>query len=204
MGIRLGINGFGRIGRQVARIVADLDQIDLLAVNDPADSEAIVHLFKYDSTYGRFKGQVELAGGEMIVNGHRITVLQEPDPVNVKWSELGVDYVLEATGKFSTLEDCEVHLANGAKRVVLSAPSKGAMPTYVYGVNHEQWISDGKPGVISNASCTTNCLAPLLKVLNDNFTVQRGLMGTVHSYTNDQHLLDHNHKHIMRPRSAAP
>jgi glyceraldehyde 3-phosphate dehydrogenase len=160
-------------------------------------------LFKYDSTYGRFNGSVEVKDGEFIINGNHVRVFAEEDPASLPWGELQVDYVIESTGVFATIEDCTKHLDAGAKRVVLSAPAKGPMPTYVMGVNHRQWESDGYPAVISNASCTTNCLAPLAKVLHDSFGIRRGLMNTIHSYTNDQRLLDRDHKDLRRARAAA-
>ena len=203
MAIRLGINGFGRIGRQVTRIATDTAGIDLVAINDIADKATNAHLLKYDSTYGPFKGRAELDGEDLIINGDRLRLLSEMDPAKIPWGELGVDYVLESTGKFTTAEGCALHLAGGAKRVILSAPAKGPMPMYVMGVNNNRWVSDGRPAVISNASCTTNCLAPMAKVLVDNFGIEQGLMNTIHSYTNDQRVLDTAHKDLRRSRAAA-
>jgi glyceraldehyde 3-phosphate dehydrogenase len=203
MSIRIGINGFGRIGRLVARLAAKAADVDLVAFNDLVDPATNAHLFKYDSTYGRFEGAVELQGDELLVNGDKVKLLKEKDPALIPWGDLGVDFVLESTGVFTNVEACAKHLAGGAKYVMLSAPAKGAMPTYVYGVNHEQWLSDGKPAVVSNASCTTNCLAPVAKVLNDNWVIQRGLMNTIHAYTGDQNILDRGHKDLRRARSAA-
>ncbi len=203
MSIRIGINGFGRIGRLVARLAAQATDVDLVAFNDLVDPATNAHLFKYDSTYGRFAGQVELLGDELTVNGDKIKLLKEKDPALIPWGDLGVDFVLESTGVFTNVEACAKHLAGGAKYVMLSAPAKGAMPTYVFGVNHENWVSDGKPTVISNASCTTNCLAPMAKVLHDNWVIQRGLMNTIHAYTGDQNILDRGHKDLRRARSAA-
>jgi len=201
--LRLGINGFGRIGRQVARIAAQNESIDLVAFNDLADAETNAHLFKYDSTYGRWNGSVELSGDKFIIDGDSVTMLSVKQPAELPWGDLGVEYVLESTGVFRTTEACEQHLQAGAKQVLLSAPAKGEMPTFVMGVNHEQWVAQGRPAVISNASCTTNCLAPLAKVLNDNFKINRGLMNTIHSYTNDQRILDQIHSDLRRARSAA-
>ncbi|MBN2083471.1 type I glyceraldehyde-3-phosphate dehydrogenase [bacterium] len=201
--IRLGINGFGRIGRQVARIASSSDEIDLVAFNDLCDAKTNAHLFKYDSTYGRFNGTIELKGDEFIINGDAVKLLSIKDPAELPWGDLGVDFVLESTGVFRTVETCNKHLEAGAKQVLLSAPAKGEMPTYVMGVNHLNWAADGKPKIISNASCTTNCLAPVAKVLNDNYTIKRGLMNTIHAYTNDQRILDQLHSDLRRARSAA-
>ena len=203
MEIKIGINGFGRIGRQVARIASGREGIDLVAFNDLADAATNAHLFRYDSTYGRFQGSVELHGDQFIINGDSVKLLSERDPANLPWDDLGVDYVIESTGVFRSVEDCSAHLQGGAKAVLLSAPAKGAMPTYVLGVNHTMWIADGRPQVFSNASCTTNCLAPVAKVLHENWGIRRGLMNTIHAYTNDQNLLDQMHKDLRRARSAA-
>jgi len=203
MAIKLGINGFGRIGRQVARLAAKNPEIDLVAFNDLCDAKTNAHLFKYDSTYGRYDGSVELKGDEFIIDGDSVKMLSEKDPAQLPWGELGVEVVLESTGVFRDQAKCGLHLEAGAKRVLLSAPAKGEMPTYVLGVNHEQWLADGKPAVISNASCTTNCLAPVAKVLNDNWGIKRGLMNTIHAYTNDQKILDQMHSDLRRSRSAA-
>jgi glyceraldehyde 3-phosphate dehydrogenase len=203
MAVRIGINGFGRIGRQVTRIAHVCPDVEVVAVNDLVDAQTNAHLFKYDSTYGRFNGTVEVKDGEFVINGNRIRVFAQKDPAGIPWGELGVDYVIESTGVFTNVEECSKHIAGGAKRVLLSAPSKGAMPTYVLGVNHEKWAADGYPDVISNASCTTNCLAPMVKVLHEAFEIQHGLMNTIHSYTNDQRLLDRDHKDLRRARAAA-
>ncbi|MCC7478817.1 type I glyceraldehyde-3-phosphate dehydrogenase [bacterium] len=203
MAIRIGINGFGRIGRIVTRIAHIDPRIEVVAVNDLVDAASNAHLFKYDSTYGRFNGSVEVDGGEFIINGNRVRVFSSKDPAQIPWGDLGVDYVVESTGVFTNIEECSKHIAGGARRVLLSAPSKGEMPTYVMGVNQQQWAADGHPAVVSNASCTTNCLAPLVKVLHESFGVRRGLMNTIHSYTNDQRLLDKDHKDLRRARAAA-
>ena len=201
--IRLGINGFGRIGRQVARIAAKDPEVDLVAFNDLCDAATNAHLFKYDSTYGRYAGRVELKSDEFIIDGDAVKLLSEKDPASLPWGDLGVEYVLESTGVFRDVAKCELHLKAGAKQVLLSAPAKDEMPTYVLGVNHQQWLTDGKPAVISNASCTTNCLAPVAKVLHDSFDIVRGLMNTIHAYTNDQRILDQLHSDLRRSRSAA-
>jgi glyceraldehyde 3-phosphate dehydrogenase len=204
MAIRIGINGFGRIGRLVARIASKHPGIDLVAFNDLCDAPTNAHLFKYDSTFRRYDGAVELQGDELVINGDRVKILCEKDPAALPWGDLGVDYVLESTGAFTNVEKCGLHLKGGAKQVVLSAPAKGEMPTYVMGVNHTLWAgADGKPQVVSNASCTTNCLAPVAKVLHENFGIKRGLMNTIHAYTNDQNILDQMHKDLRRARSAA-
>jgi glyceraldehyde 3-phosphate dehydrogenase len=203
MAIRIGINGFGRIGRQVARLASAHPEINLVAFNDLGDAETNAHLFKYDSTYGRFDGTAGLSGGKLYINGDAVSLLQESDPAKLPWSSLGADYVLECTGAFTSVEKCSLHLAGGAKRVILSAPAKGEMPTYVYGVNHRNWEGEGCPAVVSNASCTTNCLAPMAKVLHESFGIERGLMNTIHAYTNDQRILDQAHKDLRRARSAA-
>jgi glyceraldehyde 3-phosphate dehydrogenase len=203
MAIRIGINGFGRIGRQIARIASKQAGFDLVAFNDLGDAATNAHLLKYDSTYGRFEGDIQLEGDKLYLNADAVHLLQEADPAALPWGELGVDIVFECTGRFTTAEQCAVHVAGGAKRVILSAPAKGEMPTYVFGVNHTNWEAEGCPAVVSNASCTTNCLAPLAKVINDSFGIQRGLMNTIHAYTNDQRILDQQHKDLRRARSAA-
>jgi glyceraldehyde 3-phosphate dehydrogenase len=201
--VRLGINGFGRIGRQVARIAATDPRVEVVAINDLVDPPINAHLFKYDSTYGKFPGTVALDGDNIVINGTSVEVFKQKDPAQIPWGDVGVDWVLESTGMFTNVEDCSKHIDGGAKFVMLSAPAKGAMPTYVLGVNHENWVAEGRPTVLSNASCTTNCLAPVVKVLHDSFGVRRGLMNTIHSYTNDQRLLDRDHKDLRRARSAA-
>lgn len=201
--VRLGINGFGRIGRQVTRIAAGDPRVEVVAINDLVDPAINAHLFKYDSSYGRFDGSVELAGEDIVINGTKVHVFKQKDPAQIPWGDVGVDYVLESTGVFTNIEECSKHIAGGAKFVMLSAPAKGAMPTYVLGVNEQQWIADGRPNVVSNASCTTNCLAPMVKVLHDSFGVVQGYMNTVHSYTNDQRILDKDHKDLRRARAAA-
>jgi glyceraldehyde 3-phosphate dehydrogenase len=206
--IRLAINGFGRIGRQVTRIAHFNPNIEVVAVNDLGEARANAHLFKYDSSYGRFNGSVVVDGDCFIIDSpsgeaSRIRVTSEKDPAKLNWAAQQIDFVLESTGVFTNVEECSKHISAGARFCVLSAPSKGEMPTYVLGVNHENWEREGLPKVVSNASCTTNCLAPMVKVLHDSFGVKRGIMNTIHSYTNDQRLLDRDHKDLRRARSAA-
>jgi glyceraldehyde 3-phosphate dehydrogenase len=203
MAIKIAINGFGRIGRNILRAMVENDRRDLqlVAINDLGPVETNAHLFKYDSVHGRFKGDVKIEGDSMDVGMGPFKVLAEKDPAKLPWRDLGVDVVLECTGIFSDKEKAAVHLAAGAKKVLVSAPSKGADITVVYGVNHDK-IEAGHE-VISNASCTTNCLAPVAKVLNDLCGIQSGFMTTIHSYTNDQRILDLPHKDLHRARAAA-
>ncbi|BBB32986.1 glyceraldehyde 3-phosphate dehydrogenase [Thermotomaculum hydrothermale] len=204
MTIKLGINGFGRIGRCVFRaIYADKDcNIDVVAINDLMDPFTLAHLLKHDSVHGRFDGTVEAVEDGIIVNGKKIIVTAERDLNNLKWGEFGVDVVLESTGIFREKKYLEVHFARGAKKVVLSAPAKGeGVHTVVLGVNEETLTDD--INIVSNASCTTNCLAPVVKVIDENFKVKRGWLTTVHSYTNDQRILDLPHKDLRRARAAA-
>ena len=204
MTIKVGINGYGRIGRQVVRAIHELgrrDEFDVVALNDLGDAETNAHLTRYDTAHGRFDASVEVDGGDIIVNGDRIKVLSERDPAKLPWGDLGVDVVFECTGLFRTLETAGKHIDGGAKKVILSAPGgAGIEKTVVYGVNHDILTSDDK--VISNASCTTNCLAPLVKPLHDKIGVKNGLMTTIHAYTNDQVLTDVFHKDLRRARSA--
>ncbi|XP_006642411.1 glyceraldehyde-3-phosphate dehydrogenase [Lepisosteus oculatus] len=186
--VKIGINGFGRIGRLVTRAAVTSGKVEVAAINDPfIDLEYMVYMFKYDSTHGRFHGEVKTEGGKLVINGKPITVFQERDPANIKWGDAGADYVVESTGVFTTTEKASAHLKGGAKRVIISAPSADA-PMFVVGVNHEKYDKSLK--VVSNASCTTNCLAPLAKVVNDNFTIVEGLMTTVHAYTATQKTVD--------------
>ncbi|WVQ93342.1 glyceraldehyde-3-phosphate dehydrogenase [Kwoniella sp. CBS 9459] len=188
MAVKVGINGFGRIGRIVLRNAIEHGDLEVVAVNDPfIDLDYMVYMFKYDSTHGRFKGSVEVKDGKLYINGKPIAVYGERDPVNIKWGEAGADYVVESTGVFTTKEKASAHLKGGAKKVIISAPSADA-PMFVCGVNLEQYKSEYE--VISNASCTTNCLAPLAKVINDNFTIVEGLMTTVHATTATQKTVD--------------
>jgi glyceraldehyde 3-phosphate dehydrogenase len=202
MTIRVGINGFGRIGRAFVRRALELDDIEVVAINDLTDPRTLAHLLDFDSTYGRLGVQVGFGDGVITVDGSPIRVLSSPDPGTIDWGELGADIVIESTGKFRAREDAAVHLKGGARKVLLSAPGKGADLTVVVGVNDSEY-DPGRHDVISNASCTTNCVAPMAKVLNDEFGITRGFMTTVHAYTGDQMLLDGPHKDLRRARSAA-
>ena len=200
---RIGINGFGRIGRQSMKAILERhpNTLEVVAINDLMDTKTNAHMLKYDSTYGRFPGEVEVTEDTFIVNGHTIKVFAERDPANIPWGDLGVELVIESTGFFTDADKAAAHLRGGAKKVIISAPAKGEDLTMVLGVN-EQMYDPAKHNIISNASCTTNCLAPAAKVLNDNFGIERGLMNTIHSYTNDQRILDQVHKDLRRARSA--
>ncbi|MCA9916440.1 MAG: type I glyceraldehyde-3-phosphate dehydrogenase [Anaerolineales bacterium] len=187
MTIKVGINGFGRIGRLVFRRAQELDDIEVVGINDLIEVDYIAYMLKYDSTHGRFKGTVAVEDGNLVVNGKSIRVTAERDPKNLKWDEVGAEYVVEATGLFLTDEKARAHIEAGAKRVVMSAPSKDATPMFVMGVNHKTYAGQD---IVSNASCTTNCLAPLAKVLNDNFGISEGLMTTVHATTATQKTVD--------------
>ena len=202
MAVKVAINGFGRIGRLVARAILErLDcGLELVAINDLADAKANALLFKRDSVHGPFPGEVSAEGDQMIVNGKAIKVTAERDPANLPHGALGVDIALECTGFFTDADSAGKHLAAGAKRVLISAPAKGVDLTVVYGVNHDKLTGDHK--IVSNASCTTNCLAPVAKVLNDTLGIERGLMTTVHAYTNDQKILDQIHSDMRRARAA--
>ncbi|EGK10862.1 glyceraldehyde-3-phosphate dehydrogenase A [Desmospora sp. 8437] len=201
MATKIGINGFGRIGRAVFRIAMAQPGLEVVAINDLTDAETLAHLLKYDSVHGRFDGSVEVSQGGLRVNGKEIRVLAERDPARLPWGELGVEIVVESTGRFTKKEDAEKHLQASAKKVIISAPAKNEDLTVVMGVNDDQY-DPGLHQVISNASCTTNCLAPVVKVLHQSFGVRRGLMTTVHSYTNDQQILDLPHKDLRRARAA--
>lgn len=202
MAVKVGINGFGRIGRLVFRRCLELGGFDFVGINDLTDAKTLAHLLKYDSVHGKFKGEIKVEGNDIIVNGDRITISAERDPANLQWKKLGTDIVIEATGIFRTKEACMKHIDAGAKKVILTVPSKGDVDaTVVLGVNDD--VIKGDEKVISNASCTTNCLAPMVKVLNDVFGIEKGFMTTVHSYTNDQRLLDLPHSDLRRARSAA-
>ncbi len=203
MSIKVGINGFGRIGRQSLKaMLENHSDIEVVAVNDLVDTKTNAHLFKYDSNYGRFNGTVETDGDNLVINGKNIKITKERDPANLPWGELGVDVVLESTGIFTSREAASKHLAAGAKRVVISAPAKGEDITIVLGVNHNDYDPD-KHHIISNASCTTNCLAPAAKVLNDGWGIEQAFMTTIHAYTNDQKILDLPHEDLRRARAAA-
>ncbi len=203
MTIRVGINGFGRIGRQSLKAILDRypDDLDVVAINDLTDTKTNAHLLKYDSTYGHFPGEVEAREDSLIVNGHKLQVIAQKDPAQIPWGDLGVQIVIESTGFFTDAAKATAHLRAGAKKVIISAPAKGEDLTIVLGVN-DQMYDPKKHNIISNASCTTNCLAPTAKVLNDTFGIERGLMNTIHSYTNDQRILDQVHKDLRRARAA--
>lgn len=202
MAIRIGINGFGRIGRNVFRAAYGRQDLEIVAVNNRTSGEILPHLLKYDSVQGVFPAQIEYVEGGFNVDGRFIKVVSCSDPGEIPWSELGVDIVIEASGKFNNGAACAKHLKNGAKKVIITAPAKEEDITIVMGVNEANYNPE-LHHVISNASCTTNCLAPVAKVLNDHFKIKRGLMTTVHSYTNDQQILDQSHKDFRRARAAA-
>jgi len=202
MGIRVGINGFGRIGRNVFRAAFAAGDIDFVAINDLTDAATLAHLLKYDSVHGRFPHDVSAKDDAIVVDGKEVKVLAEKDPANLPWRDLGVDYVVESTGFFTQGEKAAAHIQAGAKKVIISAPAKNEDITVVMGVNHHMY-DPAKHHVISNASCTTNCLAPVAKVLHEKFGIERGYMTTVHSYTNDQKVLDLPHKDLRRARAAA-
>jgi glyceraldehyde 3-phosphate dehydrogenase len=202
MAIKIAINGFGRIGRLVSRALLNNPQLELVAVNDLADAQTLAHLFKYDSTFGVYPGTVEAQTGALLVDGKTIKVTAEREPAKLPWKDLGVDLVIESTGRFTQKEAAAAHLTAGAKKVIISAPAKGDVLTVCMGINEDNYDPE-KHDIVSNASCTTNCLAPLVKVLHDNFKIKSGLMTTVHAYTNDQVVLDQPHKDLRRGRAAA-
>jgi glyceraldehyde 3-phosphate dehydrogenase len=203
MGVRVGINGFGRIGRNVFRAARAADDgIEIVAVNDITDAATLAHLLDYDSIFGRYPGTVEAGDGRIVVDGNPVTVLAERDPGNLPWGDLGVDVVIESTGFFTDRSKAAAHLAGGAKKVIISAPAKGPDLTVCLGVNDQEYDPEAHD-VISNASCTTNCLSPVAKVLLDNFGIERGFMTTCHAYTNDQRILDLPHSDLRRARAAA-
>lgn len=203
MTVKVGINGFGRIGRLAFRRIQDVEGIEVVAINDLTDADMLAHLLKYDTTQGRFNGDVEVKDGSFTVNGKNVKILSNRNPEELPWGELGVDIVLECTGFFATKEKAELHLKGGAKKVVLSAPGGDDVPTVVFNVNQD--ILTGKETVISAASCTTNCLAPMAAVLNDEYGIHQGLMTTIHAYTGDQNTLDapHPKSDYRRARAAA-
>jgi len=204
MAVKVGINGFGRIGRNVFRAAKEANaDIDFVAVNDLVDTPTMAHLLKYDSILGRFPGGVEVDGENIVAGGDEVKVLSERDPAQLPWGELGVDVVIESTGFFTARADAAKHLEAGAKKVIISAPAKEPDVTVALGVNFDSAYDPGNHDVISNASCTTNCLAPLAKVLNDAFGIEQGLMTTIHAYTADQRLQDMPHKDLRRARAAA-
>jgi len=204
MAIRVGINGFGRIGRQVLRAAkqAGITDLDFVAVNDLTDTKTLAHLFKYDSVHREYKGQVSAGAGSITVDGDEIKVLAEKDPSKLPWADLKVDIVLESTGRFTDADKARQHITAGARKVIISAPAKGEDITVVMGVNEKKYDAKAH-NIVSNASCTTNCLVPMVKVVRDNFGFVRGSMVTIHSYTNDQNILDLPHKDIRRARAAA-
>jgi len=202
--VRVGVNGFGRIGRLVLRAALEkkFPELEFVAFNDIADSKTLAHLFKYDSNYGIYPGKVEGKDGRVVIDDKEYKVFAEKDPKNLPWKSLGVDIVVESTGLFTDAEKASGHITAGAKKVLISAPAKGEDVTVVLGVNEKDY-NPSKHNIVSNASCTTNCLAPVVKVLADNFGVKRGLMTTIHSYTNDQKILDLPHKDLRRARAGA-
>lgn len=202
MTIKIGINGFGRIGRLVFRGAWGDPDIEIVAINDLTDAETLAHLLKFDSNHGIFPNEVGVDGDNLVVDGKKIKVMSERDPKNLPWSDLGVDYVVESTGIWRKREQAQWHIDAGAKKVIITAPAKNEDITIVMGVNEDQYDPENHH-VVSNASCTTNCLAPVAKVLNDRFGIKKGLMTTVHSYTNDQRILDLPHKDLRRARAAA-
>jgi glyceraldehyde 3-phosphate dehydrogenase len=204
MATRIGINGFGRIGRQVLRAAKEqrVADLDFIAVNDLTDTRTLAHLFKYDSVHGTYPGDVEAGKDSIIVDGDEIKILSQKDPAALPWKDLGVDIVLESTGRFTDAESARKHVQGGAKKVLISAPAKGEDITIVMGVNDDKYDS-AKHTIVSNASCTTNCIVPMVKVVRDNFGFKHGSMVTIHSYTNDQQILDLPHKDLRRARAAA-
>jgi glyceraldehyde 3-phosphate dehydrogenase len=202
MAIKVGINGFGRIGRNIMRAALGDKNFDFVAVNDITDTRTLAHLLKYDSILGNLSATIEAGEGWISVNGDRFQVLSQRDPAQLPWKDLGVEVVFESTGKFTKRDDAAKHIAGGAKKVIITAPATSPDGTFVLGVNHESY-DPGRHHVISNASCTTNCLAPFAKVLHESFGIQKGWMTTIHAYTNDQQLLDLPHKDLRRARAAA-
>ncbi|XHR30159.1 MAG: type I glyceraldehyde-3-phosphate dehydrogenase [Chthoniobacteraceae bacterium] len=199
---KFGINGFGRIGRNVLRAMTPAQVENVVAINDLTDTKTLAHLLKWDSVHGKFDGEIGYDAEYLIVRGHKIKILKERDPAKLPWGELGVDVVLESTGFFTARDKAALHIQGGAKRVLISAPAKNPDATIVFGVN-DQIYDPAKHFIVSNASCTTNCLAPLVKVLNNTFGIVQGFMSTIHSYTNDQRILDLPHEDLRRARSAA-
>ena len=204
MSAKVGINGFGRIGRQSFKAMLDYypEELEVVAVNDIGDLPTMAHLLKYDSNYGRFPGTVEVKDGSLVVNDKEVKVLSQRDPADLPWGDLGVDIVIESTGIFTEREKAAKHLTAGAKKVIISAPAKGPDVTIVLGVNEEKYDPQAH-NILSNASCTTNCIAPVMKVLSDKFGVEKALMTTTHSYTTDQRILDLPHRRLERARAAA-
>src|SRR5258708_1863264 len=203
MTMRVGINGFGRVGRQSLKAILEFhaEELEVVAINDLTSNRTNAHLLRYDSTYGRFPGTVETTADQLIVNGHPMQVFKQHDPASIPWKDLGVDLVIEATGHLTKAEEAAWHLRAGAKKVIISAPAKGEDLTLVLGVNEAQY-DPSRHHILSNASCTTNCLAPAVKIVHEAFGIEYGLMNTIHAYTNDQRLLDKVHKDLRRARSA--
>lgn len=201
MTLKIGINGFGRIGRLTLRLIEEIAGLEVVAINDLTDAKTLTHLLKYDSVHGRFAGEADFDGDQMIVNGRHIQVSSEADPKNIPWVEAGVELVIEATGHFKTREQAKAHLDAGAKRVVLSAPGSDDIDMVVFGVNED--ILDGSEEILSTGSCTTNCLAPMALALEEEYGIEVGLMTTIHAYTADQNLQDAPHKELTRARAAA-
>ncbi|MEH7439199.1 type I glyceraldehyde-3-phosphate dehydrogenase [Neobacillus drentensis] len=202
MAVKVGINGFGRIGRNVFRAALNNSNVEIVAINDLTDANMLAHLLKYDTVHGTLQENVTVDGEYLVVGGHKVKVIAERDPAQLGWGDLGVDVVVESTGRFTKREDAAKHLEAGAKKVIISAPASNEDITIVMGVNEDKYDA-ANHHVLSNASCTTNCLAPFAKVLNDTFGIKRGMMTTVHSYTNDQQILDLPHKDYRRARAAA-
>lgn len=204
MTTRIGVNGFGRIGRLVTRATMERypDKLEVAAVNDLTDDKTNAHLFKYDTSYGVYSGQVEANNGDLVIDGRNIKVFSERDPARIPWSEMGVDLVVESTGIFTDGEQAAGHMQGGASKVIISAPASNVDLTMVLGVNDDQYDKE-KHNIVSNASCTTNCFAPMVKVLHEAFGIEHGLMSTIHSYTNDQAILDQRHSDLRRARAAA-
>lgn len=202
MAVKIGINGFGRIGRRIFSEALKHDEVEVVAINDLTDANMLAHLLKYDTVHGTLEEKVEVNGNNLVIDGKEYHVTSERDPANLKWGEFGVDIVIEATGIFRDREGAQKHLDAGAKRVIISAPGKDVDLTVAMGVNENEYDKDAHK-IVSNASCTTNCLAPVTKVLVDEFGLKRGMMTTVHSYTNDQHVLDSPHGDYRRARAAA-
>lgn len=199
--IRVAINGFGRIGRLTFKALLEKDNVEVVAINDLTANSTLAHLLKYDSIHGRFNGSVSSDDEGIVVNGQKIKIFEEPDPAKLPWEALNIDVVLESTGRFVDQEGSGKHISAGAKKVVISAPAKGEIPTIVLGVNNDSLT--GSETVISNASCTTNCLAPMAKVLDDNFGIEKGYISTIHAYTADQRIQDAPHRDLRRARAAA-
>ena len=197
---QIAINGFGRIGRLVFRIIQERDDMEVVSINDLTDVETLAHLLKYDSAQGRFDGEIAVAGGDIVVNGTLVKVLSERNPADLPWGSMNIDVVVESTGVFRSYDSAYSHIEAGAKKVIISAPGSGDLKTVVMGVNED--ILDGSEQIVSNASCTTNCLAPMVKVLNDEFGLESGFITTIHAYTSDQMLQDAPHSDLRRSRAA--